>query len=402
VFARAGSARAMLITEYRLDGPGGLRDEFVELYNNTNEAITVSTSDGSAGWALVTGRESAAGVALETYQVIPNGTLIPARAHYLVTGDAYSLAAYGGINRALGDAVSQSDLSGDDAGHPFRGVALYRTADANNFTTPNRLDAAGGACADPRLSEGRVAGLCRNVGTAESPAANYSLVRKQPNGLPQDTDNNADDFALVAVESPLPSAGAGASLAAELGAPAPENLQSPTQHNATIKASLIDSQAASTSPPNRVRAGGQIPNGQFGTITIRRRFINKTGRTVLALRFRLTGITTLGTPAEFSPQADLRAANSSDAEVQTTGEGVLTVKGTILEQPPAQALGGGLNSSLVVPLAGGALIPNASVDVQFVLGVQQEGAFRFFVNVEALTQPLATNQQKGGAGKANR
>jgi glucose/arabinose dehydrogenase len=404
-FERAGGAREVLISEYRLDGPNGARDEFVELYNNTNEPITVTTSDNSAGWALVAGRDSTAqgGIALETYAVVANGTVIPARGHYLVAGSGYSLAGYGGVNRALADLVTPTgDLSGDDAEHPFRGVALFRTANADNFTTANRLDAAGGACADARLSEGRVSGLCRNVGTAANPAVNYSLVRRQPAGTPQDTDHNADDFALVAVESPLPSAGAGANLPAELGAPGPENLNSPTQHNATIKAGLIDPQAASTSSPNRVRAGAPIPNGSFGTLTIRRRFTNKTGRTVLALRFRLTGITTLGTPAESNPQADLRAAGSSDADVQTTGGGVLRVRGTVLEQPPAQPRGGGLNSTLVVPLAGGSLAPGASVDVQFVLGVERDGAFRFLVNVEALTQPVATSQQKGAEGKANR
>ncbi|MDQ1590438.1 MAG: hypothetical protein QOG71_1065 [Pyrinomonadaceae bacterium] len=401
-YTRAGGAREVLISEYRLDGPNGARDEFVELYNNTNEPITVTTSDNSAGWALVTGRDGAQGVTLETYAVVPNGTNIPARGHYLVAGSGYSLAGYGGVNRALADLTTpQGDLSGDDAAHPFRGVALFRTADANNFTTANRLDAAGGACADARLSEGRVAGLCRNVGTAASPAADYSLVRKQPAGTPADTDQNADDFALVAVQSPLPSAGAGGDLAAELGAPGPENLNSPTQHNATIKASLIDPQAASTSPPNRVRAGAPIQNGSFGTLTIRRRFVNKTGRTVLALRFRLTGITTLGSPVESNPQADLRAASSSDADVQTSA-GLLTVRGTILEQPPAQTRGGGMNSTLVVPLAGGALIPGASIDVQFVLGVERDGAFRFFVNVEAITQPVAASQQKGAEGKAGR
>ncbi|HEX8459527.1 MAG TPA: PQQ-dependent sugar dehydrogenase [Pyrinomonadaceae bacterium] len=396
VFAKAANAREVSITEYRLDGPGGLRDEFVELYNNTGEAITVSTSDGSAGWALVTGRDGAWGVALETYRIIPAGTVIPSRAHLLVAGGGYTLGAYGGAGRALADLTSQQgDLSGDTDAQAFRGIALFRTSDANNFTTANRLDAAGGACADARLSEGRTSGLCRNVGTAATPAANYSLVRKQTSGAPQDTDNNADDFVLVAVESPLQSAATGTSIAAELGAPAPENLSSPTEHNATIKASLIDPQAASFSPPNRVRAGGQIPNGQFGTLTLRRRFTNKTGRTVVALRFRLTGITTLGSPVAGTPQADLRAASSSDAEVQTTGGGSVFVRGTLVEQPPAQTLGGGLNSTLVVPLTGGALIPNASLDVQFLLGVQQEGAFRFFVNVEALTQPAANSQQKG-------
>ncbi|HYP02559.1 MAG TPA: PQQ-dependent sugar dehydrogenase [Pyrinomonadaceae bacterium] len=399
----AASARDVLISEYRLDGPGGLRDEFVELYNNTDEAITVSTADGSAGWALVTGREGASGVVLETYHIITNGKVIPARGHYLITGSAYTLGDYGGANRAQGDGASQNDLSGDDAGHPFRGVALFRTADANSFTDANRLDAAGGACADARLSEGTLpAFLCRNVGTAATPAAIYSLIRKQPGGTPQDTDDNAADFALVAVQSPLQSAATGSNIAAELGAPGAENSTSHTQHNADIKASLVDPQAASSAAPNRVRAGGQIPNGQFGTLTIRRRFTNKTGRTVLALRFRLIGITTLGTPVASAPQADLRASSSSDTDVQTSGGGVLTVKGTILEQPPAQTSGGGLNSTLVVPLQGGALIQGASVDVQFVLGVQQDGNFRFFVNVEALTQPVSNNQQKGAQGKTNR
>jgi len=403
LFAKARSARDVLISEYRLDGPGGLRDEFVELYNNTNEAITVSASDGSNGWALVTGRDAGgadnSSVSLETYHVIPTGTVIPARGHYLVVGNAYSLQDYGGANRASGDAVTFNDLSGNDTGHPFRGVALFRTADANNFTTENRLDAVGGACADARLSEGSLAGLCFNIGTIDSPSVNYSLVRKLTSGFPQDTDNNADDFALVAVASPLPSAQAGGTLAAELGAPGPENLSSPVQRNTTIKASLIDPQAAPAAFPNRERNGTPVVNGRFGTFTIRRRFTNKTGRTITALRFRLTGITTLGSRVESNPQADLRVLSSADSEVPTSA-GMITVRGIVLEQPATQSSGGGLNSTLVLPLAGGALIPNASVDVQFVLGVEREGNFRFFVNVEAVTQPVSGAMQKRALTKA--
>jgi hypothetical protein len=57
-----------------------------------------------------------------------------------------------------------------------------------------------------------------------------------------------------------------------------------------------------------------------------------------------------------------------------------------LEQPPIQPGGGGLNSSLATgtitlanPLANG-----ASVNVQFLLGVQQTGSFRFLIIIEAL------------------
>ena len=62
-----------------------------------------------------------------------------------------------------------------------------------------------------------------------------------------------------------------------------------------------------------------------------------------------------------------------------------------------------MNSTLLLPLAGGALAPGASVNVQFRLGVQKEGGFRFFINVEGLTaQPgdaENASPQKGARGK---
>ena len=63
-------ASPLLISEFRLSGPQGGADEFIELYNNDIAPLTVSTTDGSPGWALV----SSDGV---TRFVIPNGTMIP-------------------------------------------------------------------------------------------------------------------------------------------------------------------------------------------------------------------------------------------------------------------------------------------------------------------------------------
>jgi hypothetical protein len=64
----------------------------------------------------------------------------------------------------------------------------------------------------------------------------------------------------------------------------------------------------------------------------------------------------------------------------------VNVQGTTLEQPPSQPNGGGFNSSmssgtvtLGTPLANG-----ASINVRFLLGIQQTGNFKFYVNIEAL------------------
>jgi hypothetical protein len=77
----------------------------------------------------------------------------------------------------------------------------------------------------------------------------------------------------------------------------------------------------------------------------------------------------------------------------------VTVRGTTLEQPPSQPNGGGLNSSLSadtvtleIPLPSG-----GSLNLRFVLGVRRSGAFRFFVNVEALT-----GEPEGGIEKPRR
>src|SRR5689334_6822552 len=57
----------VLISEFRLRGPGGASDEFIELYNNTETPISVSTTDGSSGWAI------AASDGVIRF-VVPNGT----------------------------------------------------------------------------------------------------------------------------------------------------------------------------------------------------------------------------------------------------------------------------------------------------------------------------------------
>ena len=134
-FVNAGrtSNSPLLISEFRFRGPNGANDEFVEIYNNSDTDHTVAASDGSSGYALVASDGNAR-------FVIPNGTVIPARGHYLgVNTIAYSIASYpaGNGTTATGDATFTTDIP-DNAG-----VAIFNTSNPANFTLGNRFDAVG-------------------------------------------------------------------------------------------------------------------------------------------------------------------------------------------------------------------------------------------------------------------
>src|SRR5262249_48321866 len=112
----------LLISEFRLRGPNGANDEFIEIYNNSGATHTVNSSDGSAGYAVA----ASDGVVRFT---IPNGTDIPAKGHYLgVNSAGYSLASYptGQGTTATGDATYTTDIP-DNAG-----IALFSTATSAN------------------------------------------------------------------------------------------------------------------------------------------------------------------------------------------------------------------------------------------------------------------------------
>ena len=367
----------VLISEFRFRGSASgaaATDEFIELVNNTDHGITVNALDGSTGWLI----QSSAGSPAPISFSIQNGTTIPARGHYLAgNGSSYNLFGYGSADLFYGGDIPDA-----------AGVALFSTSDAAVLDTNHRLDAVGfSAEPNPLYREG--AGLA-------SPGANdgnYSFVRKLVSGRAQDTDDNAQDFVFVSTNG-----GNYGGVQSQLGAPGPENTASPVQRNAQIKGRLLDPVAGPNAAPNRVRDIGAVTNGAAGTLVLRRRFTNSTGVFVTRLRFRVVDITTLNSPG-YTPggaQADIRVLSSSDSNVNTSS-GSQFVRGLTLEQAPvqtdfgtvvllAQPNGGGLNSSLAAgsitvaqPLA-----PGAFVNVEFKLGVQQGGSFRFFVNIEAL------------------
>jgi hypothetical protein len=375
------AAGQLIISEFRVRGPNGANDEFIEIYNNSGADHTVA--GGGTGYAVAASN----GVAR---CVIPNGTVIPNRGHYLcVNSVGYSLASYpaGNGTTATGDATYTTDIP-DNAG-----IAIFNTSVAVDFTLANRLDAVGSTSeANTLYKEGTgypaltpfsidYAFYRDNCGKSGS----ITTFGACTISTPKDTNNNAADF--IFVDTNGTSAGAGQ----RLGAPGPENLSSPIQRNASFGVDLLDICVAAASPPNRVRDFTSDPanNSTFGTLDIRRTITNNTGGNVTRLRWRVIDITTFPAPsgiADLRPRTSTAVVVTVDRPPCGSGTSNVTVQGTTLEQPPSQPNGGGFNSSmssgtvtLATPLANG-----ASLDVRFLLGIQQTGSFKFFINVEAL------------------
>jgi hypothetical protein len=401
----------LIISEFRLRGPQGAADEFIELYNNSDAPLAVCSSDGSSGWVAA----SADGA---TRFVIPNGTLIPPRAHYLganagISGSdsSYSMSLYALPDNEFIDASGPApppppgDIELPDGQSSVwhnpdeveligansqeitdnTGLALFNTSDAGNRTLSNRLDAVGfTSTADELYREGN--GLI----PIDAVDGEHSFVRKAvaATGAPQDSGNNAADFLLISTDAGAygrtGAVGDPVNGPSILGAPGPEGLTSPVPRS--IMSALVDPAVSSANAPNRARCGPCTgPNAAYGTMTIRRKFTNQTGQTITRLRFRVIDITTLNSPgyAPGGSQSDLRELDSIDTTVTLSDGTSVPVKGTTLEGP-SQAKGGGLSTSLLVSLPGSGLPTGQNVNVQFVLGVQQGGGFRFLVLTEAI------------------
>jgi hypothetical protein len=383
----------VLISEIRTSGPAGAGDDFVEIYNNSDSPLTVNGTGGGYGLFKIGASCSATPVLIG---VIPNGTVIPGRGHYLFVGSAYSLANYGGSGAAAGDQTLSQDIEND------RNVAIFSTGSLVEIGSANRLDAVGYGS--------NIGGTCDlfREGTTLTPTGGsvleHSYFRDEcgkkgnpstfgncpTGGFTQDSNVNADDFIFGDTQASNTPAGR------RLAAPGPQNLGSP-RFTLDVIAFLLDSGKSAAGNPNRVRDGMAVgPNAAMGTMSIRRRFQNNTGAPVTRLRVRVVDISTTFIPGgSVSDLRMLSSPNTTDVvndSATCTASGfattpcTVTILGTTLEQPPTQTMGGGFNSSvttgtitLATPLA-----PGASINLQLLLGVQTIGSFKFFFNVEAL------------------
>jgi FG-GAP-like repeat len=388
---KVASAGQLLISEFRLFGFNGVEDEFIEIYNASGSSHTVSALSGS-GYGIA----ASDGI---TRCSIPNGTVIPNHGHYLcVNSDGYSLGGYAAGNgtTAIGDATYTTDI-------PINaGIAIFNNdTGGGSYSLANRIDAVGSSSeANTTYKEGtgysaltnfainqsltrRTVGMC-----VDAPCTGGDRLRPVSTTSLQDTNDNATDFYFNDTN------GTSDGFGQRLGIPGPENMSSPIMLDGGAS-TLVNQKASGCSsreaPPNRVRDVTSDPanNSTFGTLDLRTTWKNVSGSNITRLRFRIIDLSTFPAPTGY---ADLRPRTSGSTSITVdaypcgTGTSSLSVLGTTVEQPPAQANGSGFNGSLsvasvttVTPLAN-----NASVTVRFLLGLQQTGLTRFCVIPETL------------------
>lgn len=393
--AAASTSGNLIISQFRLRGPQGPTDEFIELYNPSPTPLYVSTTDNSDGWAIAYSSDGTAFTNI--LDVIPNGTVIPAFGHYLAarnqTGaggvgidlgcggnvaclstNVYSLNTYPGAGPAPASPPATT-LRGADSDNGFGvdnadngGIAIFKTATQANMTGATRMDSAGFAnIAAGLFKEGN--GI-PTISTT-TPAGQYTFYRDLGSGTPQDTGANENDFIFADPVNEV------FTVQPRLGAAGPQNLDSPIARASTPMRNF-DTTQPTGSDPNQVYDPTPVTNGANGSVLIRRTLVNNTGQPITRLRFRLSSTSTLNGPG--AGTLDLRLISSSDSTALTNDPAqcggappcTLTVRGTTLETPPTQALGGGWNSSasagvvtLAAPIAAG-----ARLNVEFLFGVQ--------------------------------
>ena len=319
----------LVISEFRLSGPAGPRDQYVEIYNPGPPVAL-------AGFILAadSGRR----------------TVLPATAPTLGTGRSYLVAA---AQYSLGP-VASPDLVVASLG--TGGLQLHAP--------------------DPRLTSvdavGPPSGFHRGRPLPElagSPRAQHTWWRRTSKGQPRIGNDNRTDFALLST-----TAGTVGGVPAELGSPSPTSLTSGRTTTGALRITRLDPKAGQDAFPNRSHVAGV--NGKPGTVTVRRMLTNSSSSTLRSLRIRITGLS--GGSADGPvyvrrPTVPVETVSTSGGPVEVHNLGPGT---------PAGPVGGGLNATLEVPLPAGGLAAGRSVPMAITFAVDEPDALRYSYQLE--------------------
>ncbi len=341
--AQTNGSSGIIISEFRFDGPNGTSDEYVEIVNNNSLPKTIVSSDannlkGFSVWGLVQGNAT-------KICTIPYNTLLAPGQHFLCAKvGGYELGNYAtpDDNIALYTAIG---LDADSGVALFSSEDVFVNADgtfASGTGPVFREDAVGfkklnsATFLNPQLPTVRE-GVGLNPIGRQDPAGRapfspndvreYAFVRKHitaGNGgwsgaTYQDTDNNTNDWVLVAnfgdltggqaaldgfsqvlAGSPFDPSPVGfplteAATTAVFGAPGPQGATSPIERNYNTQfiRSLFDTGSAANVSPNIERNSQVVCGGSRGDLILRFTYKNQTTLTQNNLRVRWIDITTI-------------------------------------------------------------------------------------------------------------
>ncbi|BCM92523.1 hypothetical protein IAD21_04405 [Abditibacteriota bacterium] len=360
------AATGVVISEFRLSGPGGSSDEFIELANPTGNAVDLS------GWSLSAGTVTTGLSSLDF-----SGKSIPAWGRLLVTNSGgYSLASC-----ASGDVTYTGD------------IATTSTLTLSNAAN-TVVDTVGNLWA---------------IASPSSASAQYSYTRRLESGVPADSGTDSADFNLVdssVTLSTVDGTGVGPLTGARLGAPGPQNTASRLQSNSGITITPI------SIPGNGLAGTSVTSEGRYasknssidtkGRLSLRRSIQNSTGSPITSMRFRIVAIT--GGASTTTGVADIRAISSGGVRyyasdgttIQQAAWPLAMESPSLPSEAPLTASsgnsgkGGGLGTTWTVALPGGSLAPGASVGVEFLFGIVADGNYRVVVDTEVITAPQPT------------
>jgi uncharacterized repeat protein (TIGR01451 family) len=353
----------VLISEFRLSGPGGAGDQYAELYN-TGPAVSLG------GFKL----NASSGASVTVPAAAP---VLPTGHAYLVAGSGYSLTS-----------VAAADLSTASLG--TAGLQLTAPDQAATVT-----DAAGSADAQAGFFAGTP--LPTLSGT---PASQYAWVRLEKSGVPASTGNNTADFQLVST-----TGGVIGGVQSALGSPSPLATGSPSQANGSFQSDLLDPANSALAAPNFVYVAGAP-----GLLTIRRTIVNTSGSNVASVELRITSLSEVNGPPEPGvttqppTPAQLRVINPATptSQITITGGRVITVQNLSVAPPASATPGGGLNTTLTIPLPGGGLASGASVSIALSFAVDRHGPYWYGYDIDALAAASPALARRPHAPRATR